>query len=558
MSTLGQRSFDDLGTQLHEVTFCVVDVETTGGSAADGGLTEVGAVKLRGGECLGTFQTLVNPGQVIPPQITVLTGITQSMVIPAPRPAEVMPALLEFMGDAVIVGHNVRYDLGFLNAALDRSGRPTLANRSIDTCALARRLVRDEVPNCKLGTLADRFRLPHQPSHRALDDALATGDLLHLLLERAAAFGVLGLDDLLALPKLAGHPQVAKLRLTDHLPRTPGVYLFRDGGGRVLYVGKASNLRTRVRSYFSGDERRKVGQLLREVRQIDHIECTSGLEAGVREVRLIHRFQPRFNRQAKSWNTYAYLKLTAEAFPRLSVVRAVRPDGGFYLGPLPSASAAKRVAEAIQTALPIRRCTGPPGRRSAPCAAAQLGVAMCPCAGDVSEAAYAEVVAQVRRGLTVDPSILLGPLVQRMDALAADERFEEAADMRDRAAALTQALRRQRRFDGLRRAGRVVVEVPGMGGAELVAGRLVRSWGEGQASLPWAEDGEPDRAGVTDDLDLPPDRSVADELTCIAAWLERESGRVHIVHADGGLSSPYPVLPSFEPIRARPLAPARR
>ena len=180
-----QGSFDDLGTPLRDVTFCVVDVETTGGSAADGAITEIGAVKLRGGECLGTLQTLVNPGQAIPPQITVLTGITQAMVAPAPRMPAVLPSFLEFLGDAVLVGHNVRYDVSFLQAELNRAGQRPLTNRTLDTCALARRLVRDEVPNCKLGTLAERLRLPHRPTHRALDDALATGDLLHLLIERA-------------------------------------------------------------------------------------------------------------------------------------------------------------------------------------------------------------------------------------------------------------------------------------------------------------------------------------------------------------------------------------
>ena len=119
-----QRSFDDLGTPLREVTFCVIDLETTGGSAADGGITELGAVKLRGGECLGTFQTLVNPGRAIPPSITMLTGITEAMIMPAPRIESVLPTLLEFLGDAVFVGHNVRFDLGFLQAALRRSQRP--------------------------------------------------------------------------------------------------------------------------------------------------------------------------------------------------------------------------------------------------------------------------------------------------------------------------------------------------------------------------------------------------------------------------------------------------
>jgi len=548
-----QRSFDDLGTPLREVTFCVVDIETTGGQASDGGITEIGAVKLRGGECLGTFRTFVNPGCAIPRQITVLTGITQSMVAPAPSTSEVLPTFLEFLGNAVVVGHNVRYDLGYLNAALERTGRTKLANRSLDTVALARRLVRDEVPNCRLGTLAAWFRLVHRPSHRALDDALATGDLLHLLIERASAFGVCGLDDLIALPKLAAHPQAAKLRLTDHLPRRPGVYLFRDGGGRTLYVGKATDLRARVRSYFSGDDRRKVGQLLREVERIDHVVCPSPLEAAVLEVRLIHRLEPRFNRQSTTWRRYAYLKLTAEAFPRLSVVRAIRPDGALYLGPLPSTKTARRVAEAIETAVPIRRCTATPGRRparSGPCVAAQLGVASCPCAGGVTEAEYARFVATVRRGLLHDPSLLLEPIAAKMHALAAAERFEEAADLRDRGAALAQALRRQRRFDALRRAGRVVVEVDGSSRAELRGGRLIKAWtvsAAGLAAVPLPLDLDP---CAPDHLDPSPDpplpKALADELACVAAWFDRQAHRIEVLHADADPRAPDLALPSFE------------
>src|ERR1700694_2287406 len=158
-----QRSFDDLGAPLWEVTFVVLDLETTGTSPQSCEITEVGAVKLRGGECLGTLQTLVNPGLPIPPAITYLTGITSAMVLPAPRIDVVLPTLLEFIAGSVIVGHNVRFDLAFLQASLARAGYGRLANSFVDTCALARRLIREEVPDCRLGPVATHFPTANRP-----------------------------------------------------------------------------------------------------------------------------------------------------------------------------------------------------------------------------------------------------------------------------------------------------------------------------------------------------------------------------------------------------------
>jgi DNA polymerase-3 subunit epsilon len=546
----GQRSFDDLGTPLHQVTFCVVDLETTGGSAASCGITEIGAVKLRGGECLGTFQTLVNPGTAIPPTITVLTGITEAMVLPAPRIEQVLPALLEFVGGSVLVGHNVRFDVSFLAAALDRTGAPALANTTIDTCALARRLIREEVPDCRLGTLATRLRLAHRPTHRALDDALATGDLLHALLERASAFGVLGLDDLVALPRMGGHPQAAKLRLTTSLPRAPGVYIFRDRANRALYVGKATNLRSRVRSYFSSDDRRKIGPMLRETQHVDHIVCRSTLEAAVLEVRLIDSHLPRYNRQGTGRRRYVYVKLTLdEAYPRLSVVRVPRDDGCLYLGPIASTRAARLVTDAIESAAPLRRCRSPLRagvvRRDAPCASAQLGRALCPCAGGVSVQDYGAVVAFVVRGLTREPDLLLAPLRRRMDDLAAAERFEEAADARDRAAALASVLHRQRRVEQLRRSGVVDLDLGDGVVVRLDNGRLTEAPADAdQLPLVLASTRGQIRTAVSPEPGwIAGDE--ADELLCVAAWLDANARRIRLVACEGMLASAVPRIPEL-------------
>ena len=560
-----QRSFDELGTPLSEVTFAVVDLETTGGSPTEDGITEIGAVKVRAGEHLGTFHTLVNPGLAIPPAITILTGITQAMVAPAPRVGAVLPALAEFLGGTVLVGHNVRFDLGFLNAAFGREGWPRLANPVVDTVALARRLVRDEVPNCRLGTLADRFRLDHRPAHRALDDALATTDLLHLLLERAGTWGVLGLDDLLLLPRIAGHPQAAKLRSTAALPRACGVYWFVDARGVPLYVGKATNLRQRVRSYFSGDDRRQVGGLLRETAAVRHHLTASTLEAAVVEARLIHHLQPRYNRQGTRWRTAPFVILTLdEPFPRLKVARSARQDGSLWLGPLPSNANAAAVVEAIQTVAPLRRCTERLGPRTAlPRRAdarlpAQLGVACCPCAGLATADDYRRVVDLVVEGLTRRPSVLLDPLRRRMTELAQTRRYEEAALVRDRANALATALRRQRQVDALRASGRVRLILPGGTPAELQGGILLPA-GAGAhpdtPSLPF-EVGPPAAGSVAGLGRDPCSPELALELATVAAWLDREAHRVRLDACDGTLASVWPTVPTFTPGRTVP-APRR-
>ncbi len=453
-----QRSFDDLGQPLSDVTFCVIDLETTGGNRTDDLITEIGVVKVRGGEVLGTLQTLVNPGRAIPPQITILTGLSDAIVATAPRIETVLPALLEFLGDAVIVGHNVGFDVAFIRAALERAERPRLEGTIIDTVALARRLVRDEVPNCKLGTLADRLRLAHRPSHRALDDAWATTDLLHFLIERASGMGVLGLDDLIALAKLAGHPQAAKLKMTADLPRSPGVYMFCGHQGEVLYVGKATNLRQRVRSYFGSDDRRKIGPMLRATQTVRHMALPDPITAEVIEQRLIASMLPRFNRQGTRADAYCYVKLDIEQpWPRLSIVKNPSKSG-IHLGPLPSRTMAHMVIDAIHTAVPLRRCTARLGRNFVPaddapaCTAAQLGVAHCPCSGTADTAEYGRAVEVARRALTGDPAIVVDRLHDKMRILAGQHRFEEAATLRDRMQALLGAVKRHRLVETLRTA----------------------------------------------------------------------------------------------------------
>ena len=539
----GQRSFDDLGTPLADVTFCVLDIETTGGDRHIDLITEIGMVKVRSGVCLGTLQTLVNPGRAIPPVITMLTGITESMVVRAPPIESVLPSMVEFLGDAVVVGHNVGFDMAFINAALTRRGDPEIVNPVIDTLPLARRLIRDEVPDCRLGTLASRFRLDHRPSHRALDDALATTDLLHFLLERAAGLGVLGLDDLISLPRIGAHPQAAKLRMTTGLPRGPGVYLFRGANDTVLYVGKATNLRQRVRSYFGSDDRRKIGTLLREAQRVSYITTPNVLTAEVLELRYLQQLAPRYNRVGTSPQKYRYVRLsTDEAWPRLSVVNDAT-GAGVHLGPLPSKANADAVVEALQSVFPLRRCTTRLGRTFQPqpaaitCTPAQLGVAMCPCAGAADSTRYATVVAKTVQAMTTSPDLVIAALQARLAALSAARRYEEAAQVRDRAMAFSQAMRRKRLTDRLREAGDVGVQVDDTV-LHVRNGVLVGTARDGQMEMGLALPA-PD---VPVFASLLP-RAVVDEVLCLARAFDRMADKVTVLWCDGQWEWPIGEVP---------------
>ncbi len=505
-----QRTFDDLGTPLFDVPFVVLDLETTGGSHQGDAITEVGAVKLHRGEVVGEFQTLVNPGVPIPPSITILTGITHAMVIDAPPIEQVLPALMEFIGGAVFVAHNVGFDAGFIRSACAANGYE-FPNRTLDTVRLARRLLRNETRNLKLSTLAAFFRSPTVPTHRALEDARATAHVFHGLLERAGTLGITGLEDLLALPKASGSPTYEKLSLTDGLPRRPGVYLFRDRHGEVIYVGKAKNLRTRVRSYFYGDTRKSVATMLRELQQVDHIVCPTELEATVTEVRLIHAHRPRHNRRSRPPKASHWVRLTDEQFPRLSLARTHRPDDPFALGPFRSRKAAEVVMHALWDALPIRRCSGRPGSREGRCQYAQLGVALCPCAGDLTIEEYAPTIDLLRRGIAEDPTFLLDPIADRMRIYSASHRFEEAGWLRDRHRALARALRQRRNWELLLSAKQVVAR-RGTETAVFDGGYFLASWqGAEPPLLPPPSDPEL--------MSTPPDALVAEEVDLVWRFL---------------------------------------
>jgi DNA polymerase-3 subunit epsilon len=532
-----QLTFSELGTPLRDVTFVVVDLETTGARADDAGITEIGAVKVRGGQVIGEFQSLVNPGRPVPAFVARLTGITTAMVATAPDIDLVLPSFLEFAHDTVLVAHNAPFDVGFLRAACADLGYAWPGFAVVDTLPLARRVVtRDEARNHKLSTLAMLFRARTSPDHRALADARATVDVLHGLFDRLAPLGVTHLEDLAT----ASHPVPAEVRrkapLADHLPSAPGVYLFRGPGGEVLYVGTSTNIRKRVRSYFTAAEkRRQIAEMVRVAEAVTPVVCATPLEAQVRELRLIAEHAPRYNRRSKYPERQSWVRLTDEPYPRLSVVSEVRGPVP-HIGPFTSRRTANEAVAAVHEAIPLRQCTqrlaAVARERRSPCALAGLGRCSAPCtATDAPDDSYSAAVTAATTALTGDPDAVVRALTRRVARLAAQERYEEAGQATERLRAFVRGAARAQRLDPLSRCRELVAARPtAAGGWEVVVVRHARL--AATAVSPPGEDPWPlvrsllVTAEVVEAPNAPAPASHPEEAELLLAWLEHPDTRM--------------------------------
>lgn len=431
-----QGTFDEIGKPLSQVTFVVLDLETSGSSPSTGaGITEIGAVKVKGGEIIGEFQTLVNPGGAIPAFITVLTGITDAMVIAAPPITEVLPAFFEFLGsqkETVLVAHNAPFDLGFLKAAAANLSYSWPQYQVVDTARLARLvLLRDEVPNCKLSTLAVFFRTTTSPNHRALEDARATVDVLHGLLERVGSFGVTTLDELSGFSTRISSAQREKKHLTKTVPDAPGLYIFRGPSNEVLYIGTSRNLRSRVRTYFTASETRKrMQEMIALAERIDAIVCATVIEAQVRELRMISEKKPPYNRRSKGQEKATWLQILEKPFPRFTTVKGSSSltDNMKWMGPFSGREEARLAAEAIALAL------------------------QSPHHFD-----------------RLDVRPIVNVLNQRMRELALQEKFEEAMEVRNQLGAFLRGAARGSRI-------RALTKIPELIAAQNVPGSASISW----------------------------------------------------------------------------------
>jgi excinuclease ABC subunit C len=285
--------------------------------------------------------------------------------------------------------------------------------------------------------LARLFAVATQPTHRALDDARATVDVLHALIERVGNQGVHTYADLRSYLPDVTPAQRRKRVLADGLPHRPGVYLFRGPAGEVLYVGTAVDLRRRVGQYFTGaDPRGRMKEMVTLTSAVDHVECAHSLEAGVRELRMLAAHAPPYNRRSRFPQRWWWLTLTDEPFPRLSAVRAPRHERA--VGPFRSRSDAADTATLLARFTGLRTCTARLGRSAlhGP-GCPEVVVSPCPADRDVTATQYAAAVARVAALIDGLDNGALAAAVDQVTLLAERRHFESAARLRDRISALS-------------------------------------------------------------------------------------------------------------------------
>ncbi|GAC1354797.1 MAG: hypothetical protein NVSMB38_34000 [Ktedonobacteraceae bacterium] len=554
---------------LDDVEFVVIDTETTGLRPGPDRVIEVACVRVRGGEAVDSFQTLINPMRRIPPFIAQFTGITQEMVNDAPTAKEVMPDVMRFIDGAIVVGHNVGFDIGFLSYEAQLIGR-AFPPDGLDTIPLARRFC-PGLKRFKLDMVASHLNIPTVNRHRALGDASVTAAIFLRILDLARQQNISTLGHLrrrLQLPvtwsgditQNAPATKDEKWRAdgklaSSSLPTTrptgsiflnpvwkhdfstkPGVYLMKDEHDQVIYVGKAKCLKNRLASYYSHPlgYTRKMDGLLQSVKEIKTIEMGSELEALLRESEMIKALQPVYNVQLRNYELYPFIKIDVQhPFPRVYSSREVAADGARYFGPFRSRRMVDLTIELVQKVFPVRTCIRslpPQAKASDPCLRLHLDRCPGPCRGGVDSAEYHKVIEQVCAFLGGEREDLLERLRRQMHEAAHNLNFERAAWFRDAIRSADEVLIGQRLITGAVEANNLFIVYPSAteGHNELFLirhGRLVqqRAVLHEPSTMKQAVYELLDVAATLGDAPSIVGKAEVDQINIISRWIHRHS-----------------------------------
>lgn len=532
-------------------TFAVVDLETTGSDAIKNRIMEISIVFIKGGEIVSDISTLVNPNQFIPPFIANMTGISNQMAYSAPQAESVFPKIAEELSkpDTVFVAHNMEFDWSFLYETMLRLGLNVPAMPRLCSLKIARRILPKPLKK-NVGSLAEWFNIPMRRAHRAYDDALATARIFVELLNIAENdHGLTDIDQLSQLQsKRTSHYNAHNPHLSDvkkmvmELPHCPGVYYFKDENGEIIYVGKAKNLKRRVMSYFNNSAitASKIMAIVSRINSLSYEERNTELEALIHESTEIKRLSPKYNKANKRYQTFPFIKLTEDPFPRYEVCDNIIGDGAEYYGPFRNASLVNEISKIIDRNFKLRKCDEPlkPDSDVEPCVFFRMKRCDAPCAVMQSPKEYHLEVEKVRHFLSNFQNGIIDHLEESMYLYSDQMEFEKAAEVKTQINELKRLFSRQKRVPTSIQHNNLVLLLPAEKNEKKVeiylikSGRLVSSLLAFDMNSPVNMKAEIDKCYFDGNLSDSYTKEDIDQVRIITSWIYNNQERGEFIYIE--------------------------
>lgn len=427
-----------MNTPLDKAKFVVCDVETTGLNPRFDSIIEIALVKIENLNIVDKFSTLVNPERPIPYFITQLTGITNSHVQNSPTFSEISFRIKDFLKNSIFVAHNAKFDYEFLTHSFLKNEEYPIQIPTICTRFTSKRIF-PGLKSYSLDSLLKFMKIKNPNAHRALDDALSTAHLfLKMVDEVKLKHGIKSAEELI---KLQYQPisKLNEIKISKsiaekipQLPKSPGVYLFRNRKGDIIYIGKAKNLRNRVLSYFRNNGDKRNSKIVRSSYYLDFIETATELSAFLLESELIKTHKPKLNKALKIIRRYSFIGLDyTTKYPRLVVSTNFSNHNTIYFGPFQQRDTAEQVLEILSKSTMLRECDDKSFNKNRPCYLLDIKRCLGPCINSNIETQYQTEVKVVKSFLTGDNLSILNRLTEKMKEYSQRQKFEDAARIRD-------------------------------------------------------------------------------------------------------------------------------
>jgi len=421
---------------IEEAEFSVLDVETTGLSARNNHVIEIGIVKVKNLKVAGKFHSLVNPGYKIPYFITQFTGITDEDIVDAPFFSELADKIENVIGDSIISAHNLSFDDSFLKYEFFRTGKEPLSNHKICTLKIARRLY-PLLKSKSLSSITQYLRLKNSNAHRALADAEVTARALIKMIKKLKKDeGIETLNELYSYQSRVsskGRPKIKKSLTNDisSLPNAPGIYYFLNKKNEIIYVGKAKSLEERIKSYFSPTASKKAKKIVRQASKIKTEITNTELTALLTEAETIKLITPKYNAQLKKYGNKYFIRINkTHDYPKLEISNHFDFDGNDYFGLFISRKRADKVMEMIDKTFSLRECTDKEFSKKKKCFLADIERCTAPCI-KTSDPDYSDELEKVYEFLSGKNQIALDRLLHKMKVYSSKQKYEKAAEIKE-------------------------------------------------------------------------------------------------------------------------------